>query len=452
MTPEMKGFLLLSILKMLLVFTVVMVGVALLTLMERKVSAWMQNRFGPNRVGPGGLLQPIADGLKNIVKEETYPARASQVLFLLAPALSFIPALMLSGVIPFAAPLPLDSADFGASIGTFIERWVPIVGAPMGRFAAWLFHLVFGQVAFHGPLAMVVADVPVGFLFVLAISSLGVYGIALAGWSSNSKYSLLGGLRASAQLISYEVAMGMSLVPVLLLAGHASFSRIIAEQQAGLWYVGPLFLSFFVFLISGFAETNRLPFDLPEAESELIAGYHTEYSAMKFSLFFIAEYANVVTVSAMVATVFFGGWDIPFVTIRGVTKPWALLTLEPGLLATLLSGLAFFAKTFFWIFFVMWIRWTLPRFRYDQLMALGWKLLTPLALGYILVICTAVYLIERVFGITDPLGRAGALTGVNLVLALLLFLVIDRGAIVRGSARAARAAQRTAGPVPARAA
>jgi NADH-quinone oxidoreductase subunit H len=415
MTPEMKGFLLLSIVKMLFVFTVVMVGVALLTLMERKVSAWMQNRFGPNRVGPGGLLQPIADGLKNIVKEETYPAEASRVLFLLAPALSFIPALMLSAVIPFAAPLPLDF-DFA----------VPL----LGRFVH------------QGPVPMVVADVPVGFLFVLAISSLGVYGIALAGWSSNSKYSLLGGLRASAQLISYEVAMGMSLVPVLLLAGHVSFGAIIAEQQAGLWYVGPLFLSFFIFLISGFAETNRLPFDLPEAESELIAGYHTEYSAMKFSLFFIAEYANVVTVSAMVATLFFGGWDVPFTHADE----------QGGLLWTLLTGLSFFLKTFFWIFFVMWIRWTLPRFRYDQLMALGWKFLTPLALVYIMTICTAVYVIERVLGIIDPLGRAAALTGLNIVLALLLFVVIDRGAIIRGSARAVRAAHRTAGRAPARAA
>ncbi len=415
MTPEIKGFLLLGVAKMLLVFTVVMVGVALLTLMERKVSAWMQNRFGPNRVGPGGLLQPIADGLKNIVKEETLPAEASRVLFLLAPALAFIPALMLSAVIPFAAPLPLHFDFTLPGLGRFVHQ---------------------------GPVPMVVADVPAGFLFVLAISSLGVYGIALAGWSSNSKYSLLGGLRASAQLISYEVAMGMSLVPVLLLAGHASFSAIIAEQQAGLWYIGPLFLSFFIFLISGFAETNRLPFDLPEAESELIAGYHTEYSAMKFSLFFIAEYANVVTVSAMVATLFFGGWDIPFTRADE----------QGGLVWTLLTGLSFFLKTFFWIFFVMWIRWTLPRFRYDQLMALGWKLLTPLALCYILVISTAAYVIERVLGVTDPMGRALALTGVNVALGVLLFGVIDRGAIVRGSTRAARAAERTAGRVPARAA
>src|SRR5215208_5418043 len=322
----------LSIIKMLVVFTVVMVGVALLTLMERKVSAWMQNRRGPNRVGPAGLLQPAADGLKNILKEETFPALANRWLFLLAPALSFIPALLLSAVIPFGAPLPLN---FDFTLG------------PLGRFVH------------HGIMPMVVADLPIGFLFVLAISSMGVYGIALAGWSSNSKYALLGGL---------------SLIPVLLLSGNVSLSAIVHDQQLGLWYVLPLFLSFFIFLISGFAETNRLPFDLPEAESELIAGYHTEYSAMKFSFFFIAEYANVVTVCAMVTTLFFGGWDIP--------GRW---DEQGGVLQTLVTGAAFFLKLMFWIFFVMWIRWTLPRFRYDQLMALGWKVLMPLALAYIMV-------------------------------------------------------------------
>src|SRR5687768_9316474 len=241
MTPEQKGFLILSILKMLVVFTVTMIGVAMLTLMERKVSAWMQNRHGPNRVGWAGLLQPAADGVKNILKEETLPALANPWLFTVAPALSFIPALLLSAVIPFGAPLPVD---FDVTLG------------PLGRFVH------------HGPMPMVVADLPVGFLFILAISSLGVYGIALAGWSSNSKYALLGGLRASAQMVSYEVAMGLSLIPVLLLSGDVSFSAIVAKQQAGIWYVMPLFLSFFVFTVAGFAETNRLPFDLPEAESE----------------------------------------------------------------------------------------------------------------------------------------------------------------------------------------
>jgi NADH-quinone oxidoreductase subunit H len=407
-TPEMKGFLLLSVLKMLFVFTVVMVGVALLTLMERKVSAWMQNRRGPNRVGWAGLLQPAADGVKNILKEETNPALANRWLFVLAPAMSFVPALLLSGVIPFAAPLPLD---FDFTLG------------PLGRFA------------YHGLMPMVVADVPIGFLFVLAISSMGVYGVALAGWSSNSKYALLGGLRASAQMVSYEVAMGLSLIPVLLLSGNVSFEAIIRDQQAGLWYVLPLFLSFFIFLISGFAETNRLPFDLPEAESELIAGYHTEYSAMKFSFFFIAEYANVVTVCAMVTTLFFGGWDIP--------GRW---DEQGGVLQTIATGGFFFLKLMFWIFFVMWIRWTLPRFRYDQLMALGWKVLMPLALAYIMVTCTAIYGIEHIAGITDPKLKALALFGVNIVVGLLVFGILDSGVFIKGSPR-----RQTAGARPDRA-
>ena len=429
MTPEMKGFVLLSVIKLLFVFTVVMVGVALLTLMERKVSAWMQNRLGPNRVGPGGLLQPAADGLKNILKEETFPAEANPVLFTVAPALAFIPALMLSGVIPFAAPLPINSDDFGRDLGAFLGR-IPVIGSALGSAVSGAFHAVFGVMAHHGPMPMVVADVPVGFLFVIAIGSLGVYGIALAGWASNSKYSLLGGLRASAQLVSYEVALGLSLIPVLLLTGDVSFSRIIGFQQEGLWFVLPLFVSFFVFLVSGFAETNRLPFDLPEAESELIAGYHTEYSAMKFSFFFIAEYANVVTISAMLTTLFFGGWDIPFTT-------W---DQRGGLLQTLLTGLFFFAKLMFWIFFVMWIRWTLPRFRYDQLMALGWKFFMPVTLVYIMLVCVVLYLGDLA-GVQGVLATHLVLTGLSIILAFALFVVIDRGLVLSGSAvRRARAA------------
>jgi NADH-quinone oxidoreductase subunit H len=395
-TPELKGFLLLSVIKMLIVFTIMMVGVALLTLMERKVSAWMQNRHGPNRVGWAGLLQPAADGVKNILKEETFPAQANRWLFTVAPALSFIPALLLSAVIPFAAPLPVD---FDFRLG------------PLGRFVH------------HGPMPMVVADLPVGFLFVIAISSLGVYGIALAGWSSNSKYALLGGLRAGAQMISYEVAMGMSLIPVLLMSGSVSFNTIVAQQQAGLWYVMPLFLSFFIFTIAGFAETNRLPFDLPEAESELITGYHTEYSAMKFSFFFIAEYANVVTVCAMITTLFFGGWDIPF-------TDW---DRSGGVLPTLATWLVFFLKVLFWVFVVMWIRWTLPRFRYDQLMALGWKIMLPLALAYIMVMCVAIYVVERVLGITGPVLASLALFALNVGLGILVFGLLDSGVFIRGS-------------------
>jgi NADH-quinone oxidoreductase subunit H len=406
MTPEMKGFLLFSVLKMVVVFTVVIVGVALLTLMERKVSAWMQNRRGPNRVGFAGLLQPVADGVKNIVKEETFPAEANTFLFILAPAMAFIPAMCLSAVIPWAAPLTVN-----------VDWNLPLLG----------------QVSYHGSLAMSVADLPIGFLFVLAVSSLGVYGIALAGWSSNSKYSLLGGLRASAQMISYEVAMGMSLIPLLMLTGNSSFGEVVRAQQHGLWFILPLTLSFFVFMVAGFAETNRLPFDLPEAESELIAGYHTEYSAMKFSLFFIAEYANMVTVSAMMATLFFGGWDIPFTS-------WDQNGSGAAAVAT---GAMMFLKTFFFLFFFMWIRWTLPRFRYDQLMALGWKFLIPVALVYIIVISVAIWVIDVPLGIADPRLKALILFGLNAVMCYLVFFILDRGYLVSGSYR--RQAQANAG-------
>ncbi|HEX3926883.1 MAG TPA: NADH-quinone oxidoreductase subunit NuoH [Gemmatimonadales bacterium] len=398
MTPELKGFLLLAIIRLLVIFTFIMVGVALLTLMERKLAGWMQNRPGPNRVGWSGILQPAADGIKNFIKEETLPSSANHLLFSLAPALAFMPAIMMIAVIPLAAPLPV-SMDFTLP--------------------------VLGEFSYHGLLAMQVADLPIGFIFVLAFSSLGVYGIALAGWASNSKYSLLGGLRASAQMISYEVAMGLSVVPILILTGNASFNEIIARQQQGLWFIGPLFLSFFVFLVSGFAETNRLPFDLPEAESELVAGYHAEYSAMKFSLFMIGEYAHIVTVAAMVATLYFGGWDVPF-------THW---DEQGGLLQTIVTHMFFFAKMLFWIFFVMWIRWTLPRFRYDQLMALGWKVLLPLSFGYILVIAGAVQLVDRVLGWTNPRTEGLALFALNIVLAWGVFFLLDRGRVVRGSRR-----------------
>ena len=271
----MTFFILSSAIKVFVVFNLIMVGVALLTLLERRVCAWMQDRLGPNRVGPQGIFQPAADGLKNFLKEETSPAMADKALFTLAPIVSFVPALLTFGVIPFAAPLP--------------TKW--------------------------GAVPMVVADLPIGFLYILAISSLGVYGIVLAGWASNNKYALLGGLRASAQMISYEIALGMSTVAVLLFAGNVTLSQIIAQQQAAhAWFIVPMTVAFLIFFISAFAETNRLPFDLPEAEGELIAGYHTEYSSMKFSMFYIAEYSNMVTASALMATLFFGGWDIPFTT------------------------------------------------------------------------------------------------------------------------------------------
>jgi NADH-quinone oxidoreductase subunit H len=397
MTPEFKGFMLLSVLKMLVVFGVVLVSVALLTLLERKLSAWIQNRIGPNRAGPGGLLQPAADGLKNILKEEVMPAKANPILFTMAPAMAFIPAMLLSGVIPFAAPWAI-TFDFTLPL--------------LGRFVH------------QGLMPMVVADLPVGFLFVLAISSLGVYGIVIAGWSSNNKYSMLGGLRASAQMVSYELAMGLALIPVLLMSGNVSFTSIIAEQQTGMWYVLPLFLSFFVFLVSGFAETNRLPFDMPEAESELVAGYHAEYSAMKFAMFFIAEYAGMITIAAMTVTLFFGGWDIPLTTWDDAGGSFIVVAA---------TGLAFVLKTFFFLVLFMWVRWTVPRFRYDQVMALGWKFMIELATVYIVVMALAIHVVERVLGLTNPWMIDASYTALNVVLAYLVFMVLDRGLIISGS-------------------
>jgi len=398
MTPDLKGFLLLATVKLLVIFLITLVGVAYMTLMERWVSAFMQDRLGPNRVGPRGLLQPIADGLKNLIKEETLPGGANKALFMLAPALSFVPALLMSGVIQWAAPLPV-TFDFTLPL--------------LGRFTH------------DGLMPIQLADLPIGFLWVLAISSIGVYGIALAGWSSNNKYSLLGGLRSSAQMVSYEVAMGMSLIPILLLVGNVTFGDIIRSQQQGLWFALPLFLSFFVFTVAGFAETNRAPFDLPEAESELVAGYHTEYSSFKFSMFFIAEYANLMTFCAMLATLFFGGWDVPFTR-------W---DETPGLAQTVVTGLAMAAKVFVGIFVVMWVRWTLPRFRYDQLMALGWKFMLPLALCYVVVMTLAIVAVERLLPGMSARIHQLALFGVNLALAWLVFFLLDRGAIVAGASR-----------------
>jgi len=381
----MTFFLVSSAIKVFVVFNLIMVGVALLTLLERRVCAWMQDRLGPNRVGPQGILQPAADGLKNFLKEETSPAMADKTLFTLAPLVSFVPALLTFGVIPFAAPLP--------------TRW--------------------------GVVPMVVADLPVGFLYILAISSLGVYGIVLAGWSSNNKYALLGGLRASAQMISYEIALGMSAVAVILLAGNVTLSQVIAQQQHALWFVIPLTLAFVIFFISALAETNRLPFDLPEAEGELIAGYHTEYSSMKFSMFYIAEYSNMVTASALMATLFFGGWDIPFTS-------WDS-TGDPSLVKTLATLAVFGLKTFIFLFTYIWVRWTLPRFRYDQLMALGWKVLLPLALLYIALLAVAVWFVRIRLGWDYGPGMAWVLGGLNLVLLIVLAWWLDRGRIVSGS-------------------
>ncbi|MBV6520930.1 MAG: NAD(P)H-quinone oxidoreductase subunit 1, chloroplastic [Gemmatimonadaceae bacterium] len=371
-----------TLVKLVALFTIYMIVVAYTTLAERKVSAWMQDRYGPNRVGPRGLFQPLADGLKNIMKEETLPPYANKVLFMLAPAMAFIPAMILWAVIPFAAP------------------WA----SPWGR------------------IEMQLAPLPIGLLFVIAFSSLGVYGIVLAGWSSNNKYALLGGLRSSAQMVSYEISMGMSLIPVLLVAGNVTLNEIVNQQASlHLWNVLTLGVGFFLYTVSAFAETNRLPFDLPEAESELITGYHTEYSAMKFSLFFIAEYANMLTQSAMIATLFFGGWDIPFMradNVGAVSFPLVLLSFA-----------IMFAKTLFFLFFFIWIRWTLPRFRYDQLMSIGWKVLLPIALAYIVIVAGTLLALDAA-GLKRDFVYGAILFAVNAVLAVVMFRILDRGRIV----------------------
>ena len=389
----MTFFLITSIVKILVVFTVLMVGVALLTLAERRICAWMQDRLGPNRVGPEGLLQPAADGLKNFLKEETLPPFSDRFLFILAPMMAFTPALITFAVVPFASPLPTPWGLVGTAI----------------------------------------ADLPVGFLYILAIGSLGVYGVVLAGWSSNNKYSLLGGLRGSAQLISYEVSMGLSAVAVLLLAGNITMNEIVAKQQQSLWFVLPLFVAFFTFLIASFAETNRLPFDLPEAEAELIAGYHTEYSAMKFSMFYIAEYSNMVTASALMVTLFFGGWDVPF-TAWDNTPPWTVVKF-------LVTFAAFWAKVLFFLFAYVWVRWTLPRFRFDQLMDLGWKVLLPVALAYVMVVAVAVWALEAA-GLAFGVPYALVLSGVSLALGALLLWGLDRNRVIGGSASRQRAVWR----------
>jgi NADH-quinone oxidoreductase subunit H len=379
----MGVFLISTVVKMVGVFSVYMVGVALLTLAERKISAWIQGRLGPNRVGGKlGLLQPAADGVKNIMKEETLPGHVNKPMFMLAPMLAFVPAMLAWAVIPFGAP--------------WDSRW--------------------------GRIQMVVADLPVGFLFTLAIASLGVYGIVIAGWASNNKYALLGGLRSTAQMISYEIAMGMSLIPVLLLAGNVTLNQII-DQQASMhtWNVLTLTISFFIFVVAAFAETNRLPFDLPEAESELIAGYHTEYSAMKFSMFPISEYANMATSSALMATLFFGGWDIPFMQQDNTTGvSFLMLLLSIGI---------FMAKTLFFIFVFIWIRWTLPRFRYDQLMSLGWKFMLPMALAYIVIIASVILALDYL-NIERGFLYGLAMLAVNVVLVIITFFILDRGRLI----------------------
>ena len=323
------------------VFFALQISAAVLVYMERKVAAFVQQRYGPYLVGPRGALQPLADILKLIMKEELRPKSADTLLFYAAPVLSATAAFAAFAVVPFGA----DTTFFG-----LLDR----------------------------PVHLAAADVNVGLLVIFAITSMGVYGIVLAGWASNSKYSLLGGLRSSAQMISYEISYGLSFAAVIMLAGSLSLREIV-DHQAGYWFgfipqwylfIQPV--GFFIFLTAGIAETNRAPFDFPEAEQELVAGYHTEYSSMSFALFFLAEYVNMVTVSAVATDLFLGGWHGPFPLPAGFEWIW------------------FFVKLFLLLFFYIWMRWTLPRYRYDQLMAFGWKILLPLSVINLLVTAAGV--------------------------------------------------------------
>ena len=407
MSPELKGLLLVATLKVVGQFVALLVGVILVVWVERRGSALLQDRLGPNRVGPLGLLQNIADGLKNFIKEEVMPDGADKVLFQIAPLLSFIPAFLMFAVIPYAAPLPP------------FDITLPV----LGRFVH------------EGPVAMVVADLPVGFLFILAFSSVAVYGITLAGWAANSKYALLGGLRASAQMISYELAIGLSLVVVLLIAGNVPLGEVVAFQQQTAWFVFAATIAYVTFHIGAFAETNRLPFDLPEAEAELVAGYHAEYSAMKYAIYPLSEYAALITMSAFITTLFFGGWDIPFTRWdEQVATTWSL----GAVLRVALTNLVFLLKTFFFIWVFVWVRWTLPRFRYDQLMFLGWKVLLPLSLVYIVIMAAAVLVLEEL-GVPHDTRYGLALFLVNLPLVVGLVWGLDRRRVLAGTVRRVRA-------------
>ena len=328
--------------KVIIVFAFTLFVVVIMMYCERRIAAFIQLRLGPNRVGPKGLFQPVADGIKFMMKEDIVPKDVDKPLYILAPVMFLIPAFMTFAVIPFGAPVKL----FGREI------------------------------------ALQVADINIGLLYIIALTSIGVYAIMLAGWSSNSKYPLLGGLRSSAQLISYELAMGLAIISVILLSESLRLNEIVASQQGHFlsWYVFKQPVAFLIFLIAAYAETNRLPFDLPEAEQELVGGYHTEYSSMKFAMFFITEYANMVTASAFIVTLFFGGWDIPWVDESSL-----------GNLGGILSSCVFVLKIAFFLFLYIWVRWTFPRFRYDQLMSLGWKVLLPLA--FLNIFITGGYLV-----------------------------------------------------------
>jgi len=343
---------------------IVVITIATMTYFERKVLGWMQDRMGPMEVGPYGILQPVADGIKLFFKEDITPAGANKAMFALAPILTVVTALIGFAVIPFGPKITMDI--FGITVKPFV-----------------------------------ISDINIGILYILAFASIGTYGIILGGWSSNSKYSLLGGLRAAAQVISYELNVGLAIVGVILLAGTLSIVEITEAQTGGFWHwfiwgarpdgffpIHTQIFAFVVFVISAMAETNRIPFDLPEAESELVAGFMTEYSGMRFAFFVSAEYANMTLVSCVAASLFLGGWNAPYPgTIFGYVGLEQLAWVE---------HIAWFAaKVYFFLFVFVWIRATLPRLRYDQLMRFGWKVMLPIALANIIVTAIAVYFFPR---------------------------------------------------------
>ena len=305
------------------------------TLGERKVAGFFQDRLGPNRAGIYGLLQPVADGMKLFMKEEFMPANADKALYILGPCLTMLVALLTSAVIPWGGTLQLFGSEF----------------------------------------SLQVADINIGILYTFAVVSIGVYGIMIGGWASNNKYALMGSVRAASQMISYELAMSMSIVAIVMTTGSLSLNEIVAQQHGMHWNVLTQPIGFVVFVICAFAECNRAPFDLPECETELIGGYHTEYSSMKLGFYLFSEYINMFISSAMISTLYFGGFDFPFMNDLGLSHN----------MVTILGVAALFAKIIFFIFFFMWVRWTLPRFRYDQLMRFGWKGLMPWAIGNLIL-------------------------------------------------------------------
>jgi NADH-quinone oxidoreductase subunit H len=332
----MTDYLIYKIILVAAIFGITLLIAMYSTYFERKVAAFIQDRVGPDRAGPFGILQPLADGVKFFMKEEIIPNVSNKLLFILGPCIAMITALMAGVVIPWGGSLEINGVQYSLQI----------------------------------------ADINIGILYVFAVVSIGVYGIMIGGWASNNKFSLLGAIRASAQMISYELAMGLSIIALIMVTGTLSMHDIVAMQGGGvgsdwnMWHIVYQPVGFMIFIICAFAECNRMPFDLPETETELVGGYHTEYSSMKLGFYLFAEYINMFTSSAVMATLYFGGYNFPFMNDLGLSQN----------VITIVGTIGLFIKIFFFIFFFMWIRWTLPRFRYDQLMNLGWKGLIPLAI------------------------------------------------------------------------